>query len=284
MKTVEDIDVLFPKSLAEAVKLQADEKTRGRLLSGGTDLMVQWEAGVLPIPERAISLWGLPEMSGIRETKETIEIGALATHAQIRYSPLVKKHLPSLAAATATVGGPQIQNRGTLGGNVANASPAGDCSPSLLITNGQVILASTQGERAVNLGEFFTGYRKLACRPDEIIVRFSLPKIAKGQKEKFRKIGPRSAQAISKVMAASRLGLAKGTITSAAIAIGSVAPTAIRLTALENWLVGKKLTPGLITEAERMACEAVKPITDIRSTAAYRQWVTGRLVRAFLAP
>lgn len=277
MKTTETIDIRFPKTLAEAVRLQASEKTRGKLLAGGTDLMVQWASGV-PVPARATSVWDLPELCAIEVFPDRIEIGAGVTHAFLGDAVQIHRHVPALIAAAATVGAKQIQARGTLGGNAANASPAGDTAPALLVTGGSVLLASLAGAREVPLAGFWTGYRQIAARPDEIILAFRLPKKGKA-KERFRKIGTRRAQAISKVMAASRILVEKGTIRAAAIALGSVAPTPVRLAEVEAFLVGNKLSPQLIDEAEKLAQATVKPIADIRSTAEYRRWASGRLVR-----
>lgn len=277
MKITEKIDLRFPKTLAEAVRLQASEKTRGKLLAGGTDLMVQWAAGV-PAPERATSIWNLPELTAIEVFPGFVEIGAGVTHAFLCDCKQIRAHVPALVAAAATVGAKQIQARGTLGGNAANASPAGDTAPALLVTGGSVILASLAGMREVPLAQFWTGYRQIAARPDEIIAAFRLPK--KGQaKERFRKIGTRRAQAISKVMAASRILVENGIIVSAAIALGSVAPTPVRLAEVEKFLAGKPLSASLIDEAEKLAQTTVQPIADIRSTAEYRRWASGRLVR-----
>ena len=277
MKITEKIDLRFPKTLAEALRLQADEPTRGKLLAGGTDLMVQWASGVPP-PARATSIWNLPELSAIEVFPDYLEIGAGVTHAFLVDCAAVRRRLPALAAAAATVGAVQIQARGTLGGNAANASPAGDTAPALLVTGGSVLLASIAGLREVPLAEFWTGYRQTAARPEEIIFAFRLPE--KGRAiERFRKIGTRRAQAISKVMAASRIVVEKGVIRSAAIALGSVAPVPVRLAPVEALLTGQKPTPALISEAERLAQASVQPIADIRSTAEYRRWASGRLVR-----
>ena len=277
MKITEKIDIRFPRTLAEALRLQAKEETRGKLLAGGTDLMVQWAAGV-PAPERATSVWNLPELSAIEVFPDFIEIGAGVTHAFLRDCRQIHRHLPALIAAAATVGAAQIQARGTLGGNAANASPAGDTAPALLVTGGSVVLASLSGAREVPLAQFWTAYRQIAARPDEIIVAFRLPKRGPAV-ERFRKIGTRRAQAISKVMAASRILVAQGRIQSAAIALGSIAPTPVRLVEVEKFLAGKSLSPALIEEAEKLAQASVRPIADIRSSAEYRRWASGRLVR-----
>jgi len=277
MKITESIDIRFPKTLTEALRLQANAKTRGTLLAGGTDLMVQWAAGV-PTPERATSLWNLPELSSIEIFPDVIEIGAGVTHAFLRDCTEIRPHLPALIDSAASVGAAQIQARGTLGGNAANASPAGDMAPALLISGGSVLLASLAGIREVPLSKFWTGYRQIAARPDEIILAFRLPKRGKA-KERFRKIGTRRAQAISKVMAASRILIQTGRIESAAIALGSVAATPVRLAEVEAFLAGKKLTPTLIKKAEALAQSTVTPIADIRSSAEYRRWASGRLIR-----
>ncbi|OGV46572.1 MAG: hypothetical protein A2X46_06455 [Lentisphaerae bacterium GWF2_57_35] len=287
----------FPSTLSEALALQADERTRGRLISGGTDLMAQWESGVLAPPPRAISLQSLSELRGIHEfdaslqmepgrprpgSLPSISIGALTTHAELRSSPLIQQHLPALAAAAATVGGAQIQARGTLAGNVANASPAGDLIPSLLIANASVIVASMTGERQIPLANFYLGYRKIDLHPDEIIVRFVLKKCPEGSRESFRKLGPRAAQAISKIMCAYRARVQDGLVQCFHLALGSVAPTPIRLYDFETWIEGQTLSTALLDEAERKVASLVSPVADIRSTAEYRQWVAGRLVRGFL--
>ena len=277
MKTTENLDIRFPKTLREALLLQANEKTRGKLLAGGTDLMVQWASGV-PVPERATSVWNLPGLCEIEVRDDDILIGAGVTHAFLVDAKPIHRHLPALIAAAATVGAAQIQARGTLGGNAANASPAGDTAPALLVTGGSALLASLQGTREVPLDRFWTGYRQIDARADEIILAFRLPKCGTA-KERFRKIGTRKAQAISKVMAASRIRVKNSRIESAAIALGSVAPTPVRLTEVEAFLTGRNLTPALIDHAEKLAQSTVQPIADIRSSAEYRRWASGRLVR-----
>jgi carbon-monoxide dehydrogenase medium subunit len=270
------IRILFPKDLDDACRLQASPRTRGRILAGGTDLMAQWAAGV-PLPERVLSVKHLPELRGIHDRGDLVEIGAATPHAAIRDSRELRTWLPALSAASASVGARQIQATGTLGGNVANASPAGDTGPALLVTGGLVLLASVRGPRTVPLDAFWTGYRQIAAGADEIIVSFLLPK--KGPaKESFRKIGTRRAQAISKIMMASRILVRKGAIEHAALAMGSVAATPVRLTVVEEWLRGRELTASLPEEAAELARQTVHPIADIRSTAEYRLWVAGSLV------
>lgn len=282
MSTLEQSQLLMPRTLEEALRWQGDEKTRGLPLAGGSDLMVQWEAGVRPVPSRVLSIKNLRELRGLAETETQLVIGAGETHAALRRSPLVQQFAPSLAEAAATVGGAQIQALGTIGGSIGNASPAGDLAPSLLVAEADVVVRSVRGERVIPLRAFLVGYRKLDLEPDELIVQFRLAKLPAGGREGWRKLGPRAAQAISKVMGSYRGQLVAGRVKSFAVSLGSVAPTAVRLTALEQWVAGRTLDADTLLEAERRAADEVKPIADIRSTAEYRKWVSGRLVRGFL--
>lgn len=271
-----------PRSLEEALLWQASEATRGLPLAGGSDLMVQWEAGVRPLPRRVLNIKHLPELRGIALRENRLVIGAGETHAALRRSDLAQKWAPSLADAAATVGGRQIQALGTIGGSIGNASPAGDLAPSLLVADAEVVVRSVRGERVLPMRSFLLGYRKLDLAPDELIVAFRLVPMPEGAREGWHKIGPRAAQAISKVMGSFRGRVESGRIASFAVALGSVAPTALRLAGVEQWIAGKALVEETIAEAESRAASEVKPIADIRSTAEYRKWVSGRLVRGFL--
>ena len=282
MNTLEQTDMLQPQTLEEALRWQADEKTRGLPLAGGSDLMVQWEAGVRPVPERVLSIKQLKELRGISEQGGQLLIGAGETHAALRRSPLVQRLAPSLSEAAASVGGAQIQALGTIGGSIGNASPAGDLAPSLLVAEAEVVVQSVRGARVIPLRSFLVGYRKLDLAPDELIVQFRLARMPADAREGWRKLGPRAAQAISKVMASYRGRLEAGRVVAFSVAVGSVAPTAVRLTALEQWVLGRTLDATTLAEAEQRAADEVKPIADIRSTAEYRKWVTGRLIRGFL--
>ncbi|HMP90696.1 MAG TPA: FAD binding domain-containing protein [Kiritimatiellia bacterium] len=279
---MEKIDVAFPETLSEALQLMADEKSRGIPLAGGTDLMVQWESGARNAPERAIDVKNLKELHEIRADGKDIVIGAGVTHAKMRASEIIRTAIPALAEAAATVGGGQIQAMGTIAGSIANASPAGDLAPTLLASDAQVVVASVRGERTLSLQEFMLGYRKIDLAPDELIVRFLVPAKTETEKESFRKLGPRAAQAISKIMGSYRGEVRDGVIVRFSVALGSVAPTAIRLPAVEQAVIGKSIDRRTLNDVERIASNAVKPITDIRSTAEYRKWVSGRLVRGFL--
>lgn len=274
--------VVLPKDLEEACRIQASEKTRCKLVAGGTDVLAQWAAGV-PMPPRVLSLWNLEGLTGIEIRGDgLVEIGAATMHADIYGHPGLKSRLPALAAASASVGATQIQQRGTLGGNVANASPAGDTGPALLVTDGYVLLASSKGLRSVPLAEFWTGYRQIAARPDEIIASFLLPSKG-GAREGFRKIGTRRAQAISKIMAAYRIVVRKKVVEHAALALGSVAAVPVRLPVVERFLQGQTVTRDLADAAAKLAFDNVQPISDIRSSADYRRHAAASLVRSIVA-
>jgi len=282
MSALERVDCLFPSSIDEAIAFLKNDSESQQILAGGTDLLAQWQTGVTP-PKAVVSVSGISELKEIRKDNGNIIIGAGVTHAQLRDSALIRQYLPALSEAASLVGGPQIQARGTIGGNVANASPAADLAPALLVTGGSVVMAGPTGERSSALTSFFQGYRKIDLQQQELIARFVLPQCPMTAKESFRKIGTRRALAISKVMAACRIDCIDNKVVTAAIAVGSVAPTAIRLTELETWLVGQELSEAVIAEAESMATNIVFPIDDIRSTTAYRKWIAGRLVRGFLS-
>ena len=204
---------------------------------------------------------------------DVLSIGALATHTDLITSPLVRRRIPMLVAAAREVGGVQIQNRGTLGGNVANASPAGDTLPVLAVADAIVVLRSAAGTRRVPFNGFYTGYRQSVRRPDELIVGFEIPAIQ--GRQWFRKVGTRAAQAISKVVIA---GVAPaGRAGGVRVALGSVGPTVVRATRTEA-----ALDAGVaIEDAQRTLLEEIAPIDDIRSTADYRRRVAANLLARF---
>lgn len=256
-----------PRSLEQALRWLRED---GPLvpLAGCTDLYVGVHLGAAPGP-CFLDLAGLAPLRGIRLRGETLSIGALTTHAELVASPLVRRRLPMLAAAASEVGSPQIQNRGTLGGNVANASPAGDTLPVLAVAEAEVVLRSADGERRVPFGAFYTGYRQTVMRHDELIVRFEIPPVA--GRQWFRKIGTRAAQAISKVViAAVRAPVPR-------VALGSVAPTVVRLPRTEALLASS----GTLADAQALLQDEIAPIDDIRSSAKYRRRVAANLLAQF---
>lgn len=259
--------LLEPRSLRDALRMLRDE---GPLtpMAGCTDLYVTLNFGTLQ-PTRFVNLWTLDELRGVARRGATIRIGALATYTDLIRSAIINRELPMLVDAARQVGGVQIQNRGTIGGNVANASPAGDTLPVLAAADAIVELRSAAGVRRVPCTSFCTGYRQTAARPDELIVAFEVPRIR--GRQWFRKVGTRTAQAISKVVMAGVAG------RQPRIAIGSVAPTVVRCRRTEA-----ALTAGAaIAEAQRVLLEEIAPIDDSRSTAEYRRRVAANLLAEF---
>jgi len=259
-----------PRSLKDALAMLRDE---GPLvpMAGCTDLYVSLNFGTLK-ETRFLNLWRLDALRSIAISGDALSIGALATHTAIIRSPLVRKRLPMLAAACREIGGVQIQNRGTLGGNVANGSPAGDTLPVLAAADAVVVLQSAGGTRRVPFNAFYTGYRRTVMRSDELIVAFELPRIH--GRQWFRKVGTRAAQAISKIVMAG-VGPAAG--DPARIALGSVAPTVLRATRTEELLA----RGSSIADAQRALAADIAPIDDIRSTADYRRRVATNLLARF---
>lgn len=276
------MEYLRPASAAEALALYAG-RPDALPLAGGTDVMVAWNMGLLN-GRAVLDLSRLGEWSKIRVSTEAARIGALVTHSQIQEHPILAKSFPLLLEACATVGAAQIQNRGTIGGNLANASPAGDSFPALAVYEAVVIAASAKGRRRIPLLELFAGVKKTTLGPGELIEAVELPYPAKKPSASFfRKIGTRSAQAISKTVGAGLLWTAGGRVSACRLAFGSVAPTVRRLTAVEAFLKGRRLTPALAAEAAALTAKDISPIDDLRSTRAYRLAVTANLVRDFLA-
>jgi xanthine dehydrogenase small subunit len=262
-----------PKSLADALKMLRDE---GPLtpLAGCTDLYVSLNFGALQ-DTRFLNLWGLGDLRTIEVRGEVLSIGALATHTDLIRSPLVGKRLPMLAAAAREIGGVQIQNRGTIGGNVANASPAGDTLPVLAAVDAVVVLQSAAGRRRVPFTSFYTGYRRTVRAVDELIVSFEIPAVR--GRQWFRKVGTRAAQAISKIVMAG-VGPSRRPAAAPRLALGSVAPTVVRTRRTEALLAGG----GSIAEAQRTLIDELSPIDDMRSTAAYRRRVAENLLARFV--
>jgi CO/xanthine dehydrogenase FAD-binding subunit len=237
-------------------------------LAGCTDVYVGLNFGTLPV-KRFIDLWPLDELREIRVADGALSIGALTTYTRIVRSALVRRRVPILAAAAREIGGAQIQNRGTLGGNVANGSPAGDTLPVLAVSDANLVLGSAGGKRRVPFNSFYTGYRKSVLRADELILAIEIPRLA--GRPWFRKVGTRAAQAISKVvMAAVRSDRPR-------VALGSVAPTVVRLPETEAALAAG----APIAEARRVLEAEIRPIDDLRSTAEYRRRVSGNLLEQF---
>ncbi len=259
--------LLDPRSLRAALRMLRDEASAVPV-AGCTDLYVTLNFGTLQAT-RFVNLWRLDELRGITRRDGMVRIGALSTYTDLQRSPIVRRELPMLAAAAREIGGVQIQNRGTIGGNVANASPAGDTLPVLAAADAIVELRSATGIRRVAFSSFYTGYRKTIVQPDELIVALHIPALR--GRQWFRKVGTRAAQAISKVVFAGIAG------PTPRIALGSVAPTVLRLPRTEAALAAG----ASVEEAQRVLVGEIAPIDDMRSTAEYRRRVAANLLAAF---
>lgn len=268
MKTaVDTLELARPRTIAQALRLLRDE-TPLVPIAGCTDVYVALNFGTHP-PARFIDLWGVTGLREIEMRSGVLSIGALATYTSIIRSRLVSKHLPMLVQAAREIGGVQIQNRGTIGGNIANASPAGDTLPVLAAVDAVIVLRNLTTERRIPITQFYTGYRASVRRPDELIVAVEIAPVE--GRQWFRKVGTRAAQTISKVVMA---GVRSSTPR---IALGSVAATVVRLPRTEAVLTAG----GSIEEARRTLEAEIRPIDDVRSTAEYRLMVASNLLARF---
>jgi CO/xanthine dehydrogenase FAD-binding subunit len=262
------LELRRPKTIHDALGMLRDDPELVPM-AGCTDLYVSLNFGTLP-GAKFLDLWSLERLKKINVKDDVLEIGALATYSKIIASRRVAKWLPMLLDAARQIGGPQIQNRATIGGNIANGSPAGDTLPVLAAADVSIVLRSATDERRVPFNEFYTGYRASVRRPDELIIAVEVPK--QSGKQWFRKVGTRAAQAISKiVMAAVRDEHPR-------VAIGSVAPTVVRVPRTEA-----ALAIGSIDDAVKILAQEITPIDDVRSTADYRRAVSLNLLRRFWA-
>jgi CO/xanthine dehydrogenase FAD-binding subunit len=277
---LDQYELVTPPSLAAAL----DDLARhpgARPFAGGTDLMVVLEAGHLPAG-RYVSLQHCRELHGIVETAGGVQIGALTTYTAIRTSGVLARAWPLLAEAARETGGLATQNRGTIGGNIANASPAADTPPVLLVYDAELELISSSGTRRVPYAAFHRGYKTMDLAPGELIARIHLPRRREGTRDYYRKVGTRRAQAISKVCFAGSIRMDGARVEDVRIALGSVAPAVVRATGAEEALRGRPLDEGTIAAAAAALATAIAPIDDIRSTARYRARVAANLLREFL--
>ena len=276
-----------PASLAEAYAILAGSTVDEPIvpIAGGTDVMPRISGEIGEPPGRMIDLSRLEGLRGIKVDGAAVIIGAVTTYTEIRRSDACREHLPALVEAAATIGAAQIQNRGTLGGNIANASPAGDTLPVLLALDAAIDVGGARGERTIPADEFWVAYRRTALAPDELILRIRIP-VAGGREARFRKIGTRRAQAISKVV----LALAWREIhaspasrwSDVRLALGSVADRPLRVRATEAVLEGATPTPETADAAAETLAAEIHPIDDVRSTADYRRVVAARALHRMI--
>jgi CO/xanthine dehydrogenase FAD-binding subunit len=264
---VPQYELRTPKSLTEALALLPE----WRPFAGGTDLMVLFEAGKLE-HRLFVSIWGIPELRGIATTPEAIRLGALTTYTEIREHPILAQEFPLLAEAARNTGGIATQNRGTIGGNIVNASPAADSPPALLVYDAELELISARGARRLPYREFHTGYKQMRLEPDELLSAIHLRRDTARWRQYYRKVGTRKAQAISKICFAAVQDRGTG---ETRIALGSVAPIPLRCLRTEHAIANGG-------DPVATLADEISPIDDIRSVAGYRRRVAQNLLRDFL--
>jgi CO/xanthine dehydrogenase FAD-binding subunit len=273
--------LVTPASLPGALGVLASEPGVWQPFAGGTDLMVLLEAGRLA-HKNYLNIWNLAELRGIEVSAEHVSLGALTTYTEVQSHPVLREEFPMLCQAASETGGLAIQNRGTLGGNIANASPAADSPPALLAYDAELELASVNGARWVPYHGFHTGYKQMIMRADELLTRIRLPRAATPLHHYYRKVGTRKAQAISKVCFAATARTQQDTIDDVRIVLGSVAPVPLRCVKTEDALRGTKLDRSSIEQAQAVLTGEIVPIDDIRSTRDYRLKVSLNLLEDFL--
>lgn len=275
-----------PRRLEQALQYLHSYGDETTILAGGTDILVRYYDRLYEL-NHVMNICELDELKYIKKFDDRIEIGALVTHAQLEESTIILHYAPFLAEAAAMVGSPQIRNRGTIGGNVANSSPAGDTLPPLVALEAQVKLVSLdRGERVVPLTEFFTGPGRNVAKKDEMITGFVIPVLDESYQGSFFKLGYRKALAIATLNGTVVMALENDLVKDCRIVLGAVAPTPVRLKLVEQMLIGKNLTEQLIEEATTQVLQEITPISDIRGSKQYRldtaKELTGRAIRSIL--
>ncbi len=261
--------VLRPSTLEDALSLLAEHAGKARLIAGGTDVVVELSRGVLPT-ETLIDLSGVSSLKYISDEGDTIMLGALATHNDVLASRACFERALPLAQACVEVGAPQIRTRATIAGNLVTASPANDTIAPLIALDASLVLSSLAGERTIPLRDFYRGVRRTAMQSGELLREIRIPALTSAQRGLFLKLGLRRAQAISVIDVAFVLTFDGEIVTEACITLGCLAPTIIRATTAEEFLLGKRLDAEVRAHAGILACQDARPIDDIRGSAEYR--------------
>ena len=278
---VPSYQLISPASLNEALEALAQDNGAWKPFAGGTDLMVLLEAGKLP-HRNYVNIWNLEELRGIEVSADFVTLGALTTYTEIQEHAVLRAEFPMLCQAAKETGGIAIQNRGTLGGNIVNASPAADSPPALLAYDAELLLIAKEGERAIPYSAFHTGYKQMDIRRDELLRAIRLPRTSETLTHYYRKVGTRKAQAISKVCFAAKAHATDNRIAKVRIALGSVAPVPVRCHRTEQALANQPLNNETIEAALQTLATEIAPIDDLRSTRNYRLRVSLNLLQDFL--
>lgn len=273
--------LISPPSLGEALDLLIRDNETWQPFAGGTDLMVLLEAGKLP-HTNYINIWNLPELRGIEVTDAHVTLGALTTYTEVQDHEVLREEFPMLCQAARETGGIAIQNRGTLGGNIANASPAADSPPALLAYDAELEVVSKTGVRRIPYYRFHTGYKQMNIRPEELLRAIRLPRSTNRLTHYYRKVGTRKAQAISKTCFAAVGRVEDDRVVEVRIALGSVAPIPLRCVQTESRLWNKPVDADSLAAARAALAAEISPIDDLRSTRDYRLRVSLNLLEDFL--
>jgi len=275
---VPEYDLITAGALEEVLHALQDA---WRPIAGGTDLMVLFNAGKLPY-RKLISVRQTPELRSIDVSDTEVCIGAAVTYTRIREHPVLQSDFPILCETASWTGSIANQNRGTLGGNIVNASPAADSAPALLAYDAEIELISTRGTRRIPYCNFHLGYKQMQIREGELLRAIHLPRRSQKCRWYCRKVGPRKAQAISKVCFVATADVNGDVVEDIRIAAGSVAPVPLRCFQTEAVIRRERLSSELIAHATAAIADEIQPITDIRSTQEYRRTVTANLLADFL--
>jgi carbon-monoxide dehydrogenase medium subunit len=274
-----DVQYVAPKTLDEAVRAFAAAAGAGRILAGGTDLLVQMRNGVVA-PGTIVDVKKIGELTTIEETKEGgFRIGAAVSGAALREHPKVSKVWPGVVEATNLIGSTQIQGRATPGGNLCNGSPAGDSVPAMIAAGAIVTIQGPNGRRELAVEKVPKGPGRLNLEPGEIVVSFTLPPRPKGSSDAYLRMIPRTEMDIAVVGCGVSLTIDNGTCTAARVGLGAVAPTVLLVEAAAKALIGSKLDDAALAKAAAACSAACRPIDDKRGTIAYRTKVAGVLLK-----
>jgi len=278
---VPSYELISPGNLGVALDFLARDNGAWRPFAGGTDLMVLLEAGKLP-HQKYVNIWNLPELRGIEVTESHVTLGALTTYTEVLENETLREEFSMLCQAASETGGLAIQNRGTLGGNIVNASPAADSPPALLAYDAELEMVSAKGSRTIPYHSFHTGYKQMNIRPEELLRSIRLPRLTSESRHYYRKVGTRKAQAIAKVCFAAVARMNEDHIADVRLALGSVAPIPIRCVQTEAALRNKRINVETLAAAKAALTAEIAPIDDLRSTRDYRLRVSLNLLEDFV--
>ena len=277
-------DYVSPSSLNEALNLlQTSKPEQYKVYAGGTDVIPKLKARLVQTPKSLIDLKGIPGMDHIQyDDKKGLRIGALATIFSVAHSPVVQEKYPVLAQAANSIASVQIQNRGTIAGNLCNAVPSADSAPALLCLGAKMVCQSSLGERIINLDSFFIGPNETILEPTEIVTEIQIPPPTNGNYGVYLKLSPRTKMDLAIVGVAVVVKADNGKFKDVRIGLGAVAPTPIRAIKAEQRLNGEKINDPIIEEAAKIAAAESSPLDDHRASAEYRRMMVEVLVKRAL--